>query len=150
MKKILFVCTGNICRSPTAEAVLRQMATNANKTVQVDSAGTGDWHSGAAPDPRACDAASYRGYRMDGMIARQVQREDFTNFDVLYAMTAEHLAYLHELAPSALQHKALLFLADTMGKEEDVPDPYYGGDVGFEQMMDLLEAGCENIIKKIP
>ena len=147
MKKILFVCTGNICRSPCAEAVLRHMAAAAGKEVVVDSAGTGIWRRGEAPDARASKAATARGYATDGLAARQVRREDFAAFDRIYAMTGEHQRYLQRLAPSDQREKILLFLPATPGRNADVPDPYSGGNDGFEHMMDLLEAGGREIVK---
>lgn len=149
MKRILFVCTGNICRSPTAEGVLRQLAAAVDKPVTVDSAGTGGWHSGEAPDKRARHAAVARGYDLSGITARKVRRDDFSEFDIIYAMATDHLHHLQGLAAAAQRDKVALFLADTLGRHEDLPDPYYGGNAGFEYMMDLLEAGCAEIVKRL-
>lgn len=140
--KVLFVCTGNICRSPTAEAVLRKMCAEAGLNWQADSAGIGNWHAGEPPDSRAQKAASLRGYDMDGISARSVCTEDFTEFDRIYALAAEHLEFLRANAPEDCKAQLLMFMPD--GK--DVPDPYYGDGDGFTHMMDLLEAGCRTIL----
>lgn len=143
--KILFICTGNICRSPAAEAVLRKMCADAGLDWQIDSAGTGGWHAGESPDRRAQSAAAARGYDMDGIYARAVCGADFLGFDRIYAMTGEHLAFLREIAPANASAELHLFMEDTGG---DVPDPYYGGARGFELMMDMLEQKCAHIVRE--
>ena len=152
-KKILFICTGNICRSPSAEAILRQLARDADIHLTVDSAGTGNWHTGEAPDARARHAAEQRGYSMAGIKARQVTADDLQRFDIIYAMAKDHLHYMQALADSATRDKTVLFLPATTGAGgsalEDVPDPYFGSAGGFEHMMDLLEAGCREIIRRL-
>lgn len=142
--KILFVCTGNICRSPAAEAVMRKMCAAAGLDWKIDSAGTGGWHAGESPDNRARAAAEARGYATDGIFARAVCAADFAEFDRIYAMTAEHLDFLRETAPP--DSKAHLRLFSESGA--DIPDPYYGGDSGFALMMDMLEKECAAIIRR--
>ena len=144
MTRLLFVCSGNICRSPTAEAVMRHLVTERGRSDQfeIDSAGIGDWHVGAAPDERACAAATRRGITVDGA-ARQVTSADFERFDLLLAMDATNLADLLDLAPPGTEHKVRL-LADA-----DVPDPYYGGPDGFDRVLDLAEAACAQLLDEL-
>jgi protein-tyrosine phosphatase len=137
--KVLFVCTGNICRSPTAAGVFSHFVREAGlaETIQVESAGTHDYHAGEAPDMRAQEHASKRGYDLSALRARQVRRRDFTEFDLIIAMDRGHLQILEENCPP--EHRAKLRL---LFKGRDVPDPYYGGAEGFERVLDMLEAGC--------
>jgi protein-tyrosine phosphatase len=142
--KVLFVCTGNICRSPTAEGILREMARRENVAVHVESRGTHDYHVGEPPDERAQHHAKRRGYDLSAQRARHVAKEDFERFDLVLAMDRGHLRLLKRMAPTHLQHKVRAFLQDA-----DVPDPYYGGPEGFEQVLDLIEEACRGLLAEI-
>jgi protein-tyrosine phosphatase len=142
--RILFVCTGNICRSPTAEGVLRHLAQEVGMDVHVESAGTGDWHVGQPPDERAQHHARGRGYDLSAQRARQVSRRDFEDFDLIVAMDRGHLEILQEQCPP--RHRAKLRM---LVKGRDVPDPYYGGAEGFERVLDMVEAGCLGLLHEI-
>ena len=143
-RSVLFVCTGNICRSPTAEAVLRHLAAEDGIELRIASAGLGDWHVGAAPDDRAQHHAKGRGYDLSRLRARQVRASDFEEFDLILAMDRGHLRALERMAPSELRHKLRLFVAG-----RDVPDPYYGGPEGFEQVHALVEAACRDLLLEL-
>lgn len=149
--RILFVCLGNICRSPTAEAVLRYKLEQAGLSaqVQVDSAGTGDWHVGQAPDLRTVRAAAARGYDMRALRGRQVAVQDFSQFDLLLAMDLSNLAVLKQLRPSTASAELDLFLRRYQLPCDEVPDPYYGGEQGFEQVLDLLELACDALLQEL-
>lgn len=152
LRSILFVCTGNICRSPLAEAVARKLAADAGKELQFDSAGTGDWHAGETPDPRAVAAARARGYDLTGMVARPVADDDFTRFHYLVALDQSHLKWLKaRRAASRLPEKPMSRLLDwSVGLAgKDVPDPYYGEAEAFEQALDMIEKGCAGLIARI-
>jgi protein-tyrosine phosphatase len=144
--KVLFVCMGNICRSPAAEGVFREYVRKAghDALIQIDSAGTIDFHAGSLPDPRMRQAAARRGYRLDSL-ARQVTRDDFGNFDLIVAMDHINLNDLDEIAGGPTRHVQLLgsFL-DGMSSHNipEVPDPYYGGRDGFEKVLDMIESAC--------
>jgi protein-tyrosine phosphatase len=150
--RILFVCMGNICRSPTAEGVFRQLiATRApHVSIEIDSAGTHDYHVGSPPDRRAISAALRRGIDLSGLRARRVQREDFERFDLILAMDQDNLRELHELAPAHARERIRLLMeyAPNAGTRA-VPDPYYGGPQGFEQVLDLLEEAAEGLLADI-
>lgn len=135
MTRILIVCLGNICRSPTAEAVLRDLARAEGPGIEVDSAGTGDWHVGNPPHPPAIRAAAARGYDMQALRARQVRAEDFHAFDLILAMDRANLRDLGALRPADAPADLRLFLGD-----DEVPDPYFTGD--FDGALDLIEAGA--------
>jgi protein-tyrosine phosphatase len=149
---VLFICMGNICRSPTAEAVFRQQLAVAGlaDAVFVDSAGTHAYHIGNPPDARSTKTAARRGYQMDTLRARQAVRADIELFDYVLAMDRENLRLLQDLAPAHLRDKPQLLMnfAPDYGIQE-VPDPYYGGDQGFEQVLDMIEAACAGLIKDI-
>ena len=151
-QSILFVCLGNICRSPTAEGVFRARAARAGLAdrLDVDSAGTGDWHVGHPPDPRAIAAAARRGYDLGGLTARQVGIGDFHRFDWILAMDRANLRDLSALRPRAFAGHLGLFLdiAPQLGLRE-VPDPYYGGAEGFDQVLDLIETASDALIERV-
>jgi protein-tyrosine phosphatase len=154
--RILFVCLGNICRSPTAEGVMRHLLSEAGlqDRVEVDSAGTGGWHVGAPPDERATAAARQRGIALDGE-ARRFDVADFDRYDLILAMDAENRRDLELLAPDdgARAKVRLLreFDAASAGApaDLDVPDPYYGGARGFDDVLDLVEAACRGLLETI-
>jgi protein-tyrosine phosphatase len=150
--RILFVCMGNICRSPTAEGVMRRLVEEAGLAdrVELDSAGTGTWHIGNPPDARATDAARRRGVALGGT-ARQVLPDDFERFDLLIAMDRRNARELLALAPDdeAAEKVRLLREFDPAADDLDVPDPYYGGDDGFETVLDMVEAACRGLLDEI-
>lgn len=149
--RILFVCLGNICRSPTAEGVLRQRvrAAGLEERIRIDSAGTGDWHVGKAPDARTCRVARRRGYDLDALRARQVCREDFSRFDLILAMDRSNLRDLQVLRPQGAVAELDLYLRRYALEEDEVPDPYYGGEEGFERVLDLLERAGDELLAEI-
>jgi len=144
MKRILFVCTGNICRSPTAEGVMRKLAADMDLPVHVESAGTHDYHVGDPPDTRAQRHAKGRGYDLSEQRARQVRRRDFEEFDLILAMDRGHLEILLENCPPQHQAKVRMLIDG-----HDVPDPYYGGAEGFEQVLDMVEAACLGLLSEV-
>jgi protein-tyrosine phosphatase len=153
--RILFVCMGNICRSPTAEGVMRGLlrAEGLEDRIEIDSAGIGGWHAGAPPDERATDAARRRGVALDGA-ARQVTAEDFRRFDLLLAMDRENMRDLVYLAPDGDARAKVRLLrefdpASAGGGDLDVPDPYYGGANGFDHVLDLVEAACRGLLDEV-
>lgn len=151
-QRILFVCMGNICRSPTAEGVFRHLINQSGveDRFEIDSAGTGDWHTGSAPDNRAQQAARARNIDLSTLRARQVRAEDFIYFDTIIAMDKDNRARLEDLAGEAHQHKVRLLLEFLDHTEElEVPDPYYGGETGFDRVLDLIEEACEQLLSKL-
>lgn len=149
---ILFVCMGNICRSPAGENVMRKVieAEGLAKKLRLDSAGTISLHTGDPPDVRMCRSLNQRGYATRGQ-ARQVKPEDFHNFDLILAMDEDNLNYLRDLEArieSARAHGQLFCDFCRQHDEREVPDPYYGGAEGFEQVIDLLEDGCQGIVEQ--
>jgi protein-tyrosine phosphatase len=153
--RILFVCLGNICRSPTAEAVMRHLLAEEglNGRIEVQSAGTGDWHVGEPPDARSAVAAARRGVRLAG-VARQVQRADFGRFDLIVAMDRTNLDELRKAARRAGAGTEIRLLrefdpdAKATG-QLDVPDPYFGGDGGFDHVLDLVERACRGLLAEL-
>ena len=152
MVKVLFVCMGNICRSPTAHGVFQKMVDDQSlgHLIEVDSAGTHAYHVGEAPDPRAQAAARRRGVELSTLRARKVKASDFDVFDYVLVMDDDNYQNLELICPSGHEEKLSLFLdyAPTM-KEREVPDPYYGGESGFERVLDLIEAASEGLLADI-
>jgi low molecular weight protein-tyrosine phosphatase len=155
MTRVLFVCLGNICRSPTAEAVMARLVEEAGlaQAIELDSAGTGAWHVGSPPDARATEAAAARGIAMRG-VARQATVADFDAFDLLVAMDAENQRDLRALAPRPQAAAKVRLLrefdpASAGAASLDVPDPYYGGPDGFDRVLDLVEAACAGLLAEL-
>lgn len=152
---VLFVCLGNICRSPTAEAVFRQRVIDAGleERIRIDSAGTGDWHIGKVPDRRASAAAAQRGYAMDDLRARQVSGDDFHRFDYVLAMDDNNLADLEALRAGAGADDGVVLarFLDVLGEAgpREVPDPYYGGDDGFDHVLNLVEKASDLWLERL-
>jgi len=150
--KVLFVCMGNICRSPTAQGVFESVveAADLDKHILIDSAGTHAYHVGEGPDRRAIQAAAGRGINLDGQRARRVDKTDFARFDYVLAMDSSNLDDLLSMCPGQHRDKVRLFLEFADAAElQDVPDPYYGGGPGFEQVLDLVEAGSHGLLADI-
>ncbi|CAM9791712.1 unnamed protein product [Phaeothamnion confervicola] len=150
MAGVLFVCTGNICRSPTAEGVFRRMVREAGleDAIRIDSAGTHDYHVGDPPDTRAQLHAKGRGYDLSGLRARQVRGTDFTDFDLILVMDNANLTALRRVCLPGYGHKVRLFLefGSRPGRAE-VPDPYYGAGQGFEHVLDLVEDAARGLLE---
>jgi protein-tyrosine phosphatase len=149
---VLFVCLGNICRSPTAHGVFRTIAAREapGLVASVDSAGTADYHSGEPPDPRSCRVAAARGYDLSDLRARQVEPADFERFELLLAMDRANLAGLQAVAPAARRGRAQLFL-EYAGHPSmlEVPDPYYGGEADFVGVVDLVEDASRRLVARL-
>ncbi len=153
--RLLFVCLGNICRSPTAEGVMRTVVAEAGlqDSVELDSAGTGAWHLGSPPDARASATAQARGIELRGA-ARQVDEGDFDDFDLLLAMDRSNMDDLLALAPDDQARARVRLLrefdpASEDAEDLDVPDPYYGGSEGFEEVLDLVLAACDGLLAEL-
>jgi protein-tyrosine phosphatase len=160
--RILFVCLGNICRSPTAEGVMRALVRQAGfeESIELDSAGTGGWHIGSPPDERATQTALARGIVLAGS-ARQVRREDFEDFDLIVAMDGSNFAELRRLAPDEQARSRVRMLREfdpasaavlasrRPSEDLDVPDPYYGGPGGFEDVLDIVQAACAGLLEEL-
>jgi protein-tyrosine phosphatase len=151
-QRILFVCMGNICRSPTAEGVARSLAGARGLAAwfEFDSAGTHGYHVGSPPDPRARTAAAQRGYDLSALRARQVAPADFERFDRILAMDRDNLALLRQACPKEERGKLALFLDFSVRFDlDEVPDPYYGGAEGFERVLDLVEDAAHGLLDEL-
>ncbi len=150
-KKVLFVCLGNICRSPTAHAIFRDKVKRAGLPLHIESAGTSASHAGEPPDPRSVKAAQQRGYTFEGIRSRPVKPTDFAEYDLILAMDKANLASLQQRCPADLQHKIKLFMSfhPDFTRWPEVPDPYYGGNRGFELVLNLIDEGCEHILQAV-
>ena len=153
--RVLFVCLGNICRSPTAEGTMRELVREAGleQEIELDSAGTGSWHVGSAPDERATAAAAGRGIALEGS-ARRVRAEDFDDFDLILAMDLSNVDELRRMAPSETARAKVRLLREFDPASEgsgdlDVPDPYYGEGDGFERVLDHVQAACAGLLAQI-
>lgn len=153
--RVLFVCMGNICRSPLAEGVFRHLAEEAgllgeSSGLEADSAGTTGFHVGETPDSRAVAAAWARGLDISGQRARQVERADFERFDYVIALDRDNLARLERLAPTGGEERLSLLMSHAPKPTlDEVPDPYYGGPEGFERCLDLIEAGAKGLLARL-
>nr|WP_136251978.1 low molecular weight protein-tyrosine-phosphatase [Ningiella ruwaisensis] len=146
---VLFVCLGNICRSPTAEGVFRDKAEKSGVSVRIDSAGTGGYHIGAPPDKRSQQVARSRGYDLSLIKCRKVAESDFEEFDYIVAMDHQNVSDLKRKCPEELHHKISLFLSHCESEFEEVPDPYYAGLKGFELVLDLIEEASDGLLLKL-
>lgn len=151
MTSVLFVCLGNICRSPTAHGVFEGLVAQQSlaEMIRVDSAGTGSWHVGEAPDSRARAAAKSRGYSLEHLRARQVSKSDFDHFDYILAMDIKNLQDLQAMRPDGFKGHLSLFLDFADASEKEVPDPYYGGEEGFSHVLDLVESASQGLLSAI-
>ncbi|MBU2955498.1 low molecular weight protein-tyrosine-phosphatase [Marinobacter sp. F3R08] len=149
--KVLFVCLGNICRSPSAEGVFRSLVTRAGLAdqIDVDSCGTGHWHIGKSPDARAQEAAQRRGIDISGLRARQFSSEDLDSFDYVLVMDRQNLADIKDIWHQNGGTEPALFLEYGNSEHQEVPDPYYGGDEGFEMVLDLIHQAGEGLLADI-
>lgn len=145
--KLLFVCLGNICRSPTAQAVMRHKAKLIGLNIEIDSAGTHASHRGEKPDTRSVREGTKLGYDFTQIQARPVNEEDFKHFDLILAMDQDNYQVLKRRCPAQYQHKIQLFMQyhPSFVSMQEVPDPYYGGARGFELVLQLIEAGCDGL-----
>ena len=152
MVKVLFVCMGNICRSPTAEGVFRDLVAREGLShiIETDSAGTHSYHVGNPPDKRAQAAAAARGVQLDDLRARKAVPGDFDAFDYILAMDGDNHSDLAYICPPGLDQKLHMFLSFApSGRETDVPDPYYGGPAGFDYVLDLVEEASHGLLDHI-
>ena len=149
---VLFVCLGNICRSPTAEGIFRRKVEDAglSHSLLIDSCGTGHWHIGKPPDERAIRYAATQGLDLSGLRARQLSPEDYTRFDYVMAMDQRNLATINERAPERVTaHIGLLLDADPQATVREVPDPYFGGEEGFRRVYALVDHACDCLLADI-
>ena len=144
MQRLLFVCLGNICRSPAADGIARLVAAERDLDWTIDSAGTGAWHVGSQPDQRMIEAAANRGIDLSTLRARQAVSADFHAFDHIFAMDRSNHSDLQHIRPHDSPAKLHLFLQD-----DNVPDPYYGGDDGFEQVLDMIQTRLETVFSEL-
>lgn len=152
MVKVLFVCMGNICRSPTAEGVFRHLVTSQtlHKKILIDSAGTHAYHIGEQPDPRAINTARQRGVDLARLRARRVTAQDLEQFDYILAMDRDNHQNLLAICPPGHEHKVRLFLEFAPELDfDEVPDPYYGGISGFDRVLDMIEAASEGLLQEL-
>ena len=147
-RRILFVCLGNICRSPLGEGILRHKvaARGLSGLVETASAGTGGWHAGQAPDPRSIAAAASNGIDISGQRARRLTADDFHHYDLIFGMDRSNLRDLVKLAPHDSSADLHLFMDFVSGTNRDVPDPYYGNDADFDHVFKLIEGGCDALL----
>lgn len=152
MKRVLFVCLGNICRSPSAEGLFRKIVKEKGyeEMIEIDSAGTGNWHIGHSPDHRAQEAAMRRGVDLSDLKARQVSNEDIIHYDLILVMDRRNRADVGSMAQPEYQHK-IRYLLEYSGQYEEleIPDPYYGGVDGFDMVLDMIEESCERLLDSI-
>jgi protein-tyrosine phosphatase len=146
---VLFVCLGNICRSPSAEAVFKKKTDENGLNIESDSAGTAGYHKGAAPDKRSQAVGMEKGYDFKGSKCRKVALLDFEKFDYILGMDNENVINLLEACPEEYRHKVSLFLSFSQSEEQQVPDPYYGGKGGFEYVLELIEQGVDGLIQHL-
>ena len=154
---VLFVCLGNICRSPTAHGVFQNLVNKAGlaDAIYIDSCGTGDWHIGHAPDERATQKAAQYGYDLSSLRARQLCANDFSQFNVLLAMDKANLRDMRALSPTSFQGKLELFLSYDRAADksaaavDEVPDPYYGGEQGFDEVVQLTERAARGLLEEL-
>ncbi len=151
MTAILFVCLGNICRSPLAEGVFRHRAEQAGVGDRfiVDSAGCGGWHAGEPPDRRSVLTAERHGVSIHDQVARQVTRADFDRFDLILGLDRDNVRSLLNTAPPGSRARVALYLGEALGQQKDVPDPYYGGMKDFEAVYALCETASDALIKTL-
>lgn len=150
-KRILFVCLGNICRSPMAEGIFRQKLRELNLAVETDSAGTGDWHVGDPPDARMQETAKGRGIDISDLRGRQFTQDDFDDFDHIYVMDESNRENVLKLARDENDRAKVEMMLNTIypGENISVPDPYFGGPQGFEHVFDLLDRAAVEVLKKL-
>ncbi|HEY4800226.1 MAG TPA: low molecular weight protein-tyrosine-phosphatase [Bacteroidia bacterium] len=151
MNRILFVCLGNICRSPMAEGILRYKTEQRGLKLKIDSAATGPWHAGENPDKRATKTAKGRGVDISKLVARQITEDDFENFDMIYVADAQVYDGVAALALTREHKLKIDYIMNLVHPDLNmpVPDPYFGGIDGFEKVFDMLEEACEAILKKV-
>ena len=150
MRSVLFVCTANICRSPTAEGVLRKLMAEKAPTakVEIDSVGTHDYHVGSAPFVMAVEAARKRGYEIEHLVARRVSQADLDHFDMILGMDRANISHLRTIAPTRCKEKIELLLEyGDRFHGKDVPDPYGGNEKAFELALDMIEDGCAGVVE---